>query len=122
MKNSIEYSLLETGEEIKKGYSLLLQNAGKAIAVLTAFVAVLVTFTEIGFSEFDLKELTSSALIMLVSSYLIFFSMVEAGEKLGRDSQEYKAAENEYLEKRGKLSGEDVAELRKYCQKYASES
>lgn len=121
MKNSFENSLLETGEGIKKGYSLLLHNAGKAIALFTGLVAVLTTFTEIGFLEFDLRHLTSSAIIMLVSSYLIFFSLVDAGEKLGKESKEYRAAKTVYLEKREKILGEDMPALRDFCERYSDE-
>ena len=121
MKNSFEYSLLETGENIKRGYSVLLQNAGKTVAIITGIVAVLTTFTEIGFCDFDPKRLTSTALMMLVSSYLIFFSLVEAGEKLGKECEFYINAESCYLKKRESVSGEDIPALRNFCKDYAAE-
>ena len=121
MKHGFEYSLLETGESLKKGYSLLLQNAGKAIAALTGFVAVLVTFTEIGFCDFDPKRLTSTALIMLISSYLIYFSLLEEGEKLGRETPEYTKALGEYLKKRELIDGEKIPALRAFCKAYTEE-
>ena len=90
MKDSFERSLLEAGAGIKKGsLCTLADNAGKAIAAITFLICALVLFTDIGFSNFRAESFTGTLAVMLISSYLIYFSMNETGERLGEKSEEY---------------------------------
>ncbi len=121
MKNSFEDSLIEGGELMKRGYSFLIDNVGKTIALLTAVISVLVVFTEIGFYDFGTERLTSTAIILCMASYITYFSLEDAGEKLGRDSDEYKKATEKYREAKERIGGESIPELRQYIEQYASE-
>ncbi len=121
MKDSFEVNLLESGEIFKKGYLALINNAGRAIAAITLIVTALVLFTDISFCDFGGKNFTSTMCVMLLASYLMYFSMEDAGERLGEDSQEHKAAKEKYISLSSKVSGNDISELREFCKKYSEE-
>ena len=118
MKKSLEASLFDTGNIIRRGYSFLLENAGKTIAIITGFVVTLVTFTEIGFMDFVAESYTTTLITMLISAYIIYFSLEDAGEKLGRESEEYLSSEKRYKEARERLIVEDISELRDFLSSY----
>lgn len=118
MKNSFETALLESGSVIKRGYSALLQNFGKAVAILTALIAVLVTFTEVGFYEFGKESFTANLITMLICSYVMYFSLEDAGERLGKESEEYKSVEAAWREKCRQVGGEDIGRLRDFLKEY----
>lgn len=115
---SFELSLLESGEFIRRGLGVLASNVGKAIAVITLTVACLVTFTEIGFCEFGTESFTSTLILMLTASYLMYFSLEDAGEKLGEESDEYKKASEEYHSAASKISPGEIERLREFCREY----
>ena len=121
MKSSFDSSILDTGKVIKRSYSFLLENAGKTIALLTGIIVTLVTFTEVGLCDVSTTSYTSTLILMLIASYIIYFSLEEAGEKLGRESEEYLNAEAEYNKKRDALRGADIKDLREYLIDYARE-
>ena len=58
MKNKFELGIIEADEIGKKGVLYLLNNAGKAIALITLLVSTLVTFTDIAFADFSAKSFT----------------------------------------------------------------
>ena len=51
MTSKFESALLESGSIMRRGKSLLLDNMGKTIALITAALAVLLTFTDITLYE-----------------------------------------------------------------------
>ena len=57
--------------------------------------------------------------MMLISSYLVYFSMEDAGERLGEESPEYKAAMEKYTDTAGKINGGDIEALRDFCNEYS---
>lgn len=122
MKND-EFSseLLEFGGMMKKGYSYVANNAGRIIAVITAAVAALVTFTDVALAGFGAKDFTATLAVMLISSYIMYFSLEEAGERLGEESEEYKTATERYKAARARIGPEDIKELRSFCTRYANE-
>ena len=118
MKNSFDSALLESGAQIKRGYSALLQNFGKAVAILTALIAVLITFTEVGFYEFGRESFTANLISMLICSYVMYFSLEDAGERLGKESEEYKCAEAAWRDCCRKIGGKDIGRLRDFLKEY----
>lgn len=118
MNNDFDPTLLASGNLVKKGYRLLAENVGKTIALITAIIAVLVSFTEIGFYEFGSEEMTANMILITVASYIIYFSMEDAGERLGRGSEEYLAVERAYIEVRDRIEASDTPNLREYCKEY----
>ena len=118
MKNGFDSALLESGAVIKRGYSALLQNFGKTVAILTALIAVLITFTEVGFYDFGTKSFTASLITMLICSYVMYFSLEDAGERLGKESEEYRTAEGAWRDKCRCIGGEDIGRLRDFLTEY----
>ncbi len=119
MKDSFEASLLSSGDIMRKGYAHLAENAGKAIAAITMTVTALVLFTEISFADITSKGFTSTAAVMLLASFIMYFSMHEAGERLGESSDEHKTAMKAYDAVRETVRGDAVEELRKFCDSYS---
>ena len=118
MSNDFDPTLLASGNLVKKGYRLLAENVGKTVAIITAIIAVLVSFTEIGFYEFGKEEITANMILITVASYIIYFSMEDAGERLGRTEEEYLATERAYIEVRDRIEASDTPLLREYCKEY----
>ena len=121
MKNYREFEkeLLTSSENLSAGLSKLLKNLGQAVAFITAVVAVIITFTEVAFSTLKPTELLPSALALLVCSYIIYFSLEDAGEKLGEESREYLTARSRFISAKEKLSGDDAESFRNYLEEYS---
>ena len=121
MKNDFEISLLESGNLIKRGCGFLISNLGKTVAVITLVITSLVLFTDIGFAKFTSEGFTSTMAVMLLASYLMYFSMEDAGERLGEESEEYKKASALCAELSDKIKGSEIPMLRAFCKSYAKE-
>ena len=119
MKSGIDNTLLESAGVIKRGYSALLENAGKTIALITGIVAVLITFTEIGFYDFRTVGFISTVLVLIVAAYIIYFSLEDAGERLGRESDEYRECAKKYEIALSELRTKDIGRLRSFLEEYA---
>ena len=118
MKDGFDIGIVSSGALMKKGYSLLIANVGKTVATITLIITALVSFTEISFSDFGSESFSSTLVMMLISSYVMYFSLEDAGEKLGRDSEEYKKVSERYAELQGRIKGHDISLLRKFCLEY----
>ena len=118
MKDGLDLGIITSGALVKKSYSFLVANVGKTVAVITLFITALVSFTEIGFSDFGSESFTSTLLMMLLASYIMYFSLEDAGEKLGRENEEYKTASDNFDALRGKIGGDDIVALRRFCLDY----
>jgi hypothetical protein len=118
MKDGLDLGIISSGVLVKKGYSFLIANVGKAVAVITLVVATLVSLTEISFSDFGGETFTSTLIMMLLASYIMYFSLEDAGEKLGRESDGYKAVSEKYITVSAKISGKDITALRQFCLDY----
>ena len=105
---------------LHRGYSTIISNASKLIALLALLVAALVSFTDVGFGGFGSEEFTSSLAVMLIASYVIYFSLEEAGESAGEGSEEYKSALSAYNGAKAKISPDGIGNLRDYCNSYAA--
>ena len=113
--SGIEISL----DAMKCGYTQLLEGASKIIAVLALLAAALVSFTDVSFSDFGSASFTSTLAVMLISSYLIYFSLEDAGERLGEGSGEYKTALARYNRAKEKISPTRIGTLRDYLSEYS---
>lgn len=118
MKDGFDIGIVSSGELVKKGYSFLIANVGKTVAIITLAVAALVSFTEISFSELSSESFTSTLVMMLISSYVMYFSLEDAGEKLGRESEAYKRTNDKLTELKNQIKGTDVSRLREFCLDY----
>ena len=119
--NRFDEGLLESGNLMRRGYSFLTENSGKAIAILTALIAILLTFTDIALPTVVTDGLTAELCVMLVASYVIYFSLEDSGERLGKESEEYRKREASLSERAAMISGEDIGALREFCIRYSKE-
>ncbi len=116
---SFDKDLLDVGGICSRTKSYLLSNGGKIIAGVTLAVAVVVMFTDITFSSFSSYEFFTTLLLMLLASYLMFFSLEDAGEGLGEESDEYKAAISRYYAAKERITANLIPELREFCTQYS---
>ena len=72
MKEGLDINLLRSGDLMRKGYSFLIANLGKTIALITLAIVVLVSFAEISFSDIGKENLTSTLIVMLICSSKLF--------------------------------------------------
>ena len=118
---NFEDSVLDSGEFMKKATRALIDNMGKVIALIVSIIMLAVTFTDIKFGGIFTKDFASSLLLLITSAYIIYFSLEDAGEKYGMQSEEYKASKSLYDEIRAKISGEKISNLRTFCIKYTKD-
>ena len=118
MNDGLDLGLVSSGSLMKKGYSFILENVGKTVALITLAVTALVSFTEISFSELGGESFSSTLAMMLIASYVMYFSLSDAGERLARDSEEYKAASDRHLKLQSEIKGCDIERLREFCLEY----
>ena len=118
MNDGLDLGIINSGALVKKGYSVLIANLGKAVALITLLVTALVSFTEVSFLDFGSTDFTSTLIMMLIASYVMYFSLEDAGQKLGRENEAYKESASKYEEQRARVSGDDIADLRHFCIDY----
>ena len=121
MKERFDVSLLESGNLIKNGVKSILSHTGRVIATITFSICSLALFTNISFAKFSLESFSCTAAIMLIASYLLYFSMEDAGEKLGEESEEWKRTVCEYQELVRQIKGDKITHLRDFCNNYAKD-
>lgn len=114
-----EDTILDSGELMKKAGQALIANMGKIIALFVALLMLAVTFTDITFTGIFTKDFASSLLLLITSSYIIYFSLEDAGEKCGIETEEYRAAKDRYDKLRQKISGDKIGSLRTFCIEYS---
>lgn len=119
MKNNFDSAILDSGDFIRRTGLALVNNAGRAITVITLAVVSLVTFTDLTFASFAAKSFTSLVLVMLRASYLIYFSMEDTGEKAGEESEEFKKSLAAYYAAREKIAADKIQKLREFCKDYS---
>ncbi len=121
MNKDFDTEIIEFGDKIKGGYSYLISNFSKIVAAVTAAIATMLVFTDITFLGINSRELTTSLALILVSSYLMYFSLEEAGERLYEECEDYKNLVAEYSAELEKIGLERLGRLREYCERYADE-
>lgn len=120
MTEGLDLELARSGSLVKKGYSFLVSNVGKTVAAITLSVAALVSFTEISLSGISAEGFTSTLALMLIASYVMYFSLNDAGARLGRESDEHKAASERLANLQQRLRERDIASLRSFCLEYTN--
>ena len=119
MKEGLDISLLESQDTIKRSLAFIANNLSRLVALITFIFAGLVIFTDVQIGDISQKSFGALLLLLTIASYVIYFSMEDAGEKLGEQSDEYKKAREEYLQRLSKIRGEDVATLRVFLKRYS---
>ena len=120
-KEDFTLGLLESSERVKRGYVAMIGNLGKIIAFITLAVSALVIFTDISFYDIGTASVSSGTLILLIGSYLMYFSLEDAGEQLGEQSEEFKIADGRFKRAVEKIRPERITALREFCAKYSEQ-
>ena len=119
MKKENMSDLIELGSVIRNGYSSAIANAGKIVALITLVIAVLITFTDMTFSNLTGESFTTTLAVMLISSYLMYFSLEDAGEREGEESEQFRKALERYEKARAKITPDFIDPLRAFCLEYS---
>ena len=114
-------ALLESGSAMRRGVKLLVENVGRAIALITVIVTALVLFCDVSFASIGTERLTSTLVIMLISSYVMYFSTYGSGEEAGKGSEEYKNGHESYKRLASSIEGKHLGALREYLTRYSEE-
>ncbi len=120
-ESEFDRELFEISGALKSGYLFFVNNAGKAIALITLSVAAVLIFADIGLADLGSAAFTTTLGAMLAASYIIYFSLEDSGERLGEGSAEYSAALKKYKAARRNIGSHNIRELRDFCTKYSRE-
>ena len=104
---------------IRSSIGALAGNIGRVIAVMTVLISALVLFTDIGFQDFGTESFTSTLAVMLLASYVMYFSTSDSGEICGESTDEYVSAEKGYAALSAKVTGDMIEKLRDFCKRYS---
>ena len=115
----MEDKIFDSGEIIKRAGQSAISNMSKIIAFIAAAVMTAVTFTDITFTGLFTESFYGSIILLLITSYIIYFSLEDAGERSGAETEEYKAAHEKYVSARDAIKGDDIDALRRFCEEYS---
>ena len=119
MDSDKDLNLSSLDDFMKQGVSYAVTNYGKIVAAITLIVAALAMFTNITFADLAGETFTISLVVMLISSYVMYFSLEDAGEKEGEECKEYTDAKRAFLETRKRILPDDIESLRNFCLDYS---
>ena len=119
MKDRFESSLLESGRIIQSGAAAIINNAARIVSAITVILSALVLFTDLKFVDFSAESFSSTLTVMMIASYLIYFSMSEAGENTAEECDEYKSASQKCDSLSSLVGGDKISLLRKFCRRYS---
>ena len=105
-------------EKDEGGVGGIASGISKLVAAISATIAVLVTFTDISFGGLEAREMTTVLAVILVAAYLIYFSLEEAGERRGEESEEYKEASERHARLCSMLTPDMIPRLRDFLTDY----
>jgi len=120
-RESFEQGILNYSAAMKKGRAALVEGTGKIIAAIAAAIAILATFMDVKFFGIGAAQFTTTLAVLLISGYVIYFSLEDAGERLGESSAKYKEATERYDAVRSKITPDMIEELRGFCRDYSKE-
>ena len=121
MNDSFDKELADLAGTVKNGYGFFINNAGKAIALIALAVSALVIFADVGVADIGSSAFTTALCAMLLSSYIIYFSLEDSGEKYGEKCEEYIDAITRYKAARIAVGTGCITELRSFCLRYSKE-
>ena len=119
--NEFESRILDFGDSLKPTLEGFINNVGKIVALLCLLATLLVTFTDVSFGGIDAQGTLPTLILLLISSYIIYFSLEDAGEKLGQKTQDYLSSKERFEQLRQRVGGERLSELRDYLEGYCKD-
>ena len=115
--NDFDTDLLSKDTDNRGG--VILANLSKIVAVIAALGATMVTFTDITFGSLVTEEITTVLVLLLLAAYVIYFSLEDAGERRGEESEEFIAAYTRHSALRERVLPEMIPELRQFAADYS---
>jgi len=121
MKSGAERGLEEYSALTRRGYASLVSNSGKITAMIVALVTVLLTFTDITLTGSAAASFGPTLITLLLSSYVIYFSLEDAGEQLGHEGEDFAAAMERYRAAEARIEPQMIGRLRQFCHRYSAD-
>lgn len=119
MNKDIDRFLITANDTVGGEMSALISGLGKVVATITLIIAALVTFTDVTLFSVDTESYAATLAIMIISSYLMYFSLFDVGEQRGRESEAYSESYKHYSATRVKISGDMIPDLRDFAERYS---
>lgn len=121
MKTTFDEELISYSDKLRGAYTNLLRDLSKIVALLTALIAALLVFVDIEFLGLATREFSTTLLLVLISSYVCYFSLEEAGERLYEDTDEHRERLGRYKKITGRITVGMLPGLREYLTAYTAE-
>ncbi len=121
MKTTLDEELINYSDKLRGAYTNLLRDLSKIIALVTALIAALLVFVDIEFLGLATREFSTTLLLVLISSYVCYFSLEEAGERLYEDTDEHRERMERYKKITARITVGMLPQLREYLASYTDE-
>lgn len=117
MKNLSDL-MLDTGAMLDKSKKHLMLHVGRAIAVLTVILSMILTFADVTLVGDFTRRLTSEIAVLSVAAVLMYFAMQTEGELCGRQSEEYVKYKNAARTAAEAIRADRIGGLSEYLERY----
>ena len=104
----------------RRALSFIAECGSKIVAALTVILAAAVIFADVSFASVGTVGYTSTLLVLLVSTYLMYFSLEDVGERSGEETNEARAAILRYNEVKERIKPDEIGELREFLSEYSA--
>ena len=119
MTRDLDDMLMGANEIVKGGIGTVIGNLGKIIALIALAVACTVTFTDVSLIGVETERYATTLVVMIISSYVMYFSLFDVGEERGKECHGYISAKERFSATRVKINGDMMPELRDFCEEYS---
>ena len=119
MEHEAESLLSASLASLSKGRQKLFTHIGLWVSLLALLIAALATFTNISILSLSAETLTITVAIYAAVTVVIFFSLAEEGERMGRSEAAYQEAEKDLNAAASRVTPAQYASLESFCRRYA---
>ena len=121
MEHEAESLLSASLASLSKGRQKIFTHIGLWVSFLALLIATLATFTNISILSLSAETLTLTVAIYAAVTVVIFFSLAEEGEHMGRSEPAYREAEKSLDAVASRVTPAQYASLESFCRRYAKE-
>ncbi len=119
MEHETESLLNASLASLSRGRQKLFTHIGLWISLLALLIAALTTFTNISILSLSAETLTLTVAVYAAVTVVIFFSLAEEGERMGRSETAYREAEKSLETAVARVAPAQYAKLEDFCRRYA---
>lgn len=105
----------------RRTIAFIAECGSKIVAALTVILSVAVIFADVSFATVGTAAYTSTLLVLLVATYLMYFSLEDVGERAGEATDEARAVKEHYEEVKAKIKPDKIGALRDFLTEYSRE-